>query len=193
MTGPSHIFAMIHRSEALQLLSNYLENPKLRYHSFAVEAIMKNTAAWLDKDQQLWGLVGLVHDLDYEYTQQNPQTHGLVTAEILDGLLPDKAINAIKAHNYVHTDTIPTSSLDKALLASDALSGLIIATALVMPQKKLAEVTVESLKKKFTDSSFAKGCSRRRIMLCEDIGISRDDFLQLGLDSLQQVASTIGL
>lgn len=184
---------MIDRAEAVKLLQKYLNEDKLRKHSFAVEAIMQETAARLHKDRSLWSLVGLLHDLDYEYTQGNPQRHGNVTVDIIDQLLPESALHAIKAHNYIHTDVMPISSLDKALIAADAISGLIIATALIMPQQKLAHVTVSSIRKKFKDNSFAKGCDRKKILLCEDIGFSLDDFLTLGLQSLQPIASSLDL
>ncbi len=184
---------MITRKEALILLNNYLQTNTIRKHSYAVEAIMKKTASFLHKDENLWGIVGLLHDIDYEYTANNPQQHGTVSADLLINLLPTIGINAIKGHNHIHTDYIPTTSIDKALIASDALSGLIIATALVMPQKKLQEVTIESLTKKMKDKSFAKGCDRKRIRLCQDFGIEEDVFLQIGLSALQEIHDTLGL
>ena len=115
---------MIIRDEALQLLKRHLKNENLLKHSFAVEAILKEMADILKKDEELWGLTGLLHDLDYEYTKQNPEKHAITTAEILEELLPTEAINAIKAHNYQQTMQIPQTSLDKALISADAVSGL---------------------------------------------------------------------
>ncbi len=184
---------MIDRNEALLLLNRYLKNKNLLKHSYAVEAIMKATAKQLSKNTKLWGQVGLLHDLDYEYTEGNPQKHANVSAQLLNGLLPEKAINAIKAHNYTHTDYVPTTSIDKGLLAADAVSGLIIATALVMPHKTLEEVRLQTLKRKIKDTSFAKGCDRKKIQLCTDIGITLDDFLLLSLKSLQNISDTLNL
>lgn len=184
---------MINKEEATVLLKNYLENDKLRKHSYAVEAIMKKTAAHLHKDETLWGLVGLLHDIDYEYTQNNPQKHGTVSAEILDNLLPSRAINAIKGHNYIHTGYMPATTLDKALIAADAISGLIIATALVMPEKTMEEVNNSTVLKKMKDHSFAKGCDRKKINLIQDIGIDTKDFIKMSLSALKDIHSDLGL
>ncbi len=184
---------MIGRETAFALLKKYLRADNLIKHSLAVEAIMKEFAKKLQKDEKLWAVTGLLHDLDYEYTERDPAQHTTVSAQILDGILPEKSINAIKAHNYMHTDYVPTTSIDKALIAADAVSGLIIATALVMPSKKLSDVRVETLIHKFNDNSFAKGCNRKRIELCEDIGVSLDDFLALALNALQNISDELAL
>jgi len=184
---------MITRKEAITLLHNYLQDDKLRKHSYAVEAIMRETASFLNKDIHLWGIVGLLHDIDYEYTQANPNEHGTVSAELCNDLIPSKAINAIKGHNYIHTGYLPTTYLDKALIASDASSGLIIATALVMPHKKLEEVKFSSLNKKMNDTSFAKNIDRKRIQLCLDLGIDVDSFLKISLNALQKINKDLSL
>ena len=91
---------MMDRDEGIKLLKQYLGNENLIKHSLAVEAILQEMARSLDKDKELWALTGLLHDLDYEYTKENPEKHATITAEILKELLPDEAIHAIKAHNY---------------------------------------------------------------------------------------------
>jgi len=184
---------MINREEALVLLRKYLRDDKLIKHSLAVEAIMKRTAGKFSKDEELWGLTGLLHDLDYDYTKEEPEKHTTIAARVLDGLLPDEAIHAIKAHNYTHTEVMPATVLDKSLIAADAISGLVIAAALIMPSKKLAEVRVETLINKFDDNSFAKGCSRTRIELCIDAGVSLEAFLALSLKALTEIADELGL
>jgi len=184
---------MINREEAFSLLKKYLRDDKLIKHSLAVEAIMKEMGKKLGKDEELWGITGLLHDLDYEYTQREPEKHAKISAQMLTGLLPDDAVNAIKAHNYMHTDYIPTTSLDKLLIASDAVSGLIVAAALVMPSKKLAEVRPETLKNKFNDRSFASGCNRSRIELCLDAGMGVEEFLSMSLNALKQIAGILNL
>jgi len=184
---------MISREEAFSLLKKYLRDDKLIKHSLAVEAIMKEMGRKLGKDEELWGITGLLHDLDYEYTQGEPEKHAKISAQILTGLIPDDALNAIKAHNYMHTDYTPTTSIDKLLIASDAISGLIVAVALVMPSKKLAEVRPETLKNKFNDRSFATGCNRIRIELCLDAGIGVEEFLSISLNVLKQIAGTLDL
>ena len=185
---------MIHRDEAFALVRKYIgRNDKLIKHSLAVEAIMREMARRLAKDEELWGLTGLLHDIDYEYTQKEPEKHANLAAQILQGLLPERGVNAIKAHNYMHTDYIPVTSIDKALIAADAVSGLVIATALVMPSKKLSEVKLKTLISKFRDSSFATGCSRNRIELCLDAGIELEVFLSLSLDALKNISDDLGL
>ncbi len=184
---------MMDRDEGIKLLKQYLGNENLIKHSLAVEAILQEMARSLDKDKELWALTGLLHDLDYEYTKENPEKHATVTAEILKELLPDEVIHAIKAHNYKHTMQIPETYLDKALIAADAVSGLIIAAALVMPSKKLADVKPTTLHNKYKDKSFAAGCNRKRIYLCTDIGLERDKFLELSLTALKNIADQLDL
>jgi hypothetical protein len=184
---------MISREESLELLKRYLKNENMIKHSLAVESILKETAKKVNGEEEVWTLAGLLHDLDYEYTKEEPERHSVVSAQILDELLPKEAINAIKAHNYKHTMQTPESKLDKLLIAADAVSGLIVASALVMPSKKLSEVTVKTLIKKFKDKSFAAGCDRKRIMLCEDVGIGINEFLESSLNALKNIADKLGL
>jgi len=184
---------MITRDEVFRLFEKYLQDDKIIKHSLAVEAIMIKMARKLDENETLWGLTGLLHDLDYEYTHGEPQNHANVTAKVLEGLLPRSGVNAIKAHNYIHTHHPPTTILDKTLIAADAISGLIIATALIMPTRKLSEVETKTLLKKFKDNSFAKGCNRSKIRLCIDVGISKDMFLELSLNALKEISDKLGL
>jgi len=184
---------MINRDESFALLRKYVKDDKLLKHSLAVEAILAKMARNLEEDERIWGLTGLLHDLDYEYTQEEPEKHATISAQILEGLIPRDAVNAIKAHNYMHTDYIPTTKLDKALIAADAASELIIATALVMPSKKLFEVELKTLVNKFRENSFAKGCNRDRIELCLDIGISQEMFLEMSLNALKEISDKLDI
>jgi putative nucleotidyltransferase with HDIG domain len=184
---------MLTRAEAVPLLKRNLRTENLIKHSFAVEAILEDMARKLGEDPQLWGLTGLLHDLDYDFTKNDPEKHSLVTIKVLSDLLPPEAINAIKAHNYQYTAQIPQTYLDKSLIAADAVSGLIIAAALVMPAKKLADVTPKTLMGKFKDKSFAAGCNRKRIELCEDMELELQMFLELSLDSLKRISDALGL
>ena len=184
---------MIERNEAEIWLKKYLFDDKLIKHSYAVEAIMGNLAEYLERDINYWKLVGLLHDLDYEYSKENPEKHSQITAELLDGLLPEEGINAIKAHNYLYSKYFPATTIDKSLIAADAVSGLIIASALVMPSKKLKDVKIESLIKKYKDKTFAKGCDRKRIQLCQDVGIDLNKFLDISLKSLQKISDELNL
>jgi len=184
---------MIDREQGLELLNKYIKTENMKKHSFAVEAILKEIAVRKDKDVQLWTLTGLLHDLDYEFTKEEPEKHSMVTTQILKGLLPEELINAIQAHNYKHTLQFPETDLDKALIAADAVSGLIIATALVVPSKKLGDVQLKTLINKYKDNSFARGCNRRRIDLCEDIGLELNEFLELSLNALNKISNELGL
>lgn len=184
---------MIDRKEAIIWLKKYLLDDKLIKHSIAVEAIMGNIAIHLNKNEQLWKLVGLLHDLDYEYTKNKPEEHSNLTAELLEGIIPEEGINAIKSHNYIYTKYLPASSLDKMLIASDSISGLIIATALVLPTKKISDIKLETLIKKFNDKSFAKGCDRKKINLCTDIGIDTKTFIKISLESLKKISDKLDL
>ncbi len=183
---------MISRNEALELIEKYIKNDKLRKHMIAVEAIMRALAQKLNENEELWGLVGLLHDLDYEIVGKNMNKHGLISAQMLEGKLPSEALNAIRAHNEL-TGFSDDSKLAIALKAADQVSGLIIATALVMPNKKLAEVKVKSLKKKFKQKDFARNVKRDKILLCEKLGLSLNEFFQISLEALQSISKELGL
>ncbi len=184
---------MLSREEALQLLKKYLKTENLFKHSLAVEIILRDTAQTIHEDEELWALTGLLHDLDYDYTKTEPHNHAKMSAQILDGILPEELINAIKSHNYRHTNQLPETALDKALIAADAISGLVIATALVIPSKKLRDVELSTLINKYKDNSFARGFDRKRIDLCVDFGIPLDHFLNLSLKALTKIADELGL
>jgi len=183
---------MLSREDALRLLKQYLKNDKLIKHCLAVGAIMRAVAGELGEDENLWELVGLLHDIDYEIVGKDLSRHGLVSAELLEGKLPDNALHAIKAHNEL-TGVNADTKLALALRASDHASGLIIATALVMPHKRLEEVRLESLLRKFKQKDFARNIKRERILSCEKIGLSLDKFLLLALEALQNIHGDLGL
>jgi len=184
---------MIAREDAYNLVKKYIRKENLIKHSLAVEAIMRAIARKLGRDENLWGLTGLLHDIDYDYTYDDPSEHGIVACQMLEGLLPEDGLNAIKAHNYQYTSHTPIRTIEKAMVAADAVSGLIIATALVMPSKKLADVKLETLLKKFDDKSFARGSDRRKISICYDFGLTLREFLDLSLKALQEIADDLGL
>jgi putative nucleotidyltransferase with HDIG domain len=184
---------MLSRNEAFDLVKKHVSKRNVVYHMFAVEAIMRSTAKHFGENEELWGLVGLLHDVDYEKTEATPEKHSLVAEDILKGLIPDELIKAIKTHNFLHTGVKPETRMEKALIACDAISGLLVACALVMPSKKLADVRTETVAKKFKDKDFARGADRERILVCEEIGIPRDRFFEIALNGLKDVATEIGL
>jgi len=185
---------MLTKKEALTLIKKNVTKRNSLYHMIAVEAIMKNLARHLNENENLWGLTGLLHDIDYEKTEGKPEKHGLLSEEILSNFdVPEEVIRAIKAHNFHHTHVKPQNTMEKALIACDAISGLLVACALVMPSKKLAEVKVDTVAKKFRDKSFARRVERERILFCEEFGIPRKTFYKIALNGLMTVSSEINL
>jgi putative nucleotidyltransferase with HDIG domain len=183
---------MLTREGALCLIKEHVRDEKLIKHMLAVEAIMKKVAEFLGEDQKKWGLVGLLHDLDYDEIE-HPKYHGIIACDILAGKVNEEILKAIKSHNFENTKVMPESKLENCLIASDSISGLIIALALMMPSKKLAEVKAESIKKKFKQKDFARNCSRERIAFCEKAGIEKENFFEISLKALQEIAVDLGL
>jgi putative nucleotidyltransferase with HDIG domain len=181
------------REEALSLVGKNVQKRNVVYHMLAVESIMKSLAKHLGEDEEKWGLVGLLHDVDYEKTEATPEKHSLLAEGMLEDLVSEEIIRAIKTHNYSHTGVMPETRMEKALIACDAISGLLVACALVMPSKKLADVKAESVTKKFKDKDFARGADRDRIVLCEEIGIPKEKFFEIALNGLRAAASEMGL
>jgi len=185
---------MLTREEALSLVKKNVTKKNFVYHMLAVEAIMKSMAKHFGENEPLWGLTGLLHDIDYGKTETTPEKHALLAEEILkDFVLPKEIVRAIKAHNFQYTDIKPETKMEKALIACDAVSGLLVACALVMPSKKLTDVNVETVIKKFKAKDFARGVDRERILFCEEIGIPKEEFFEIALDGLKSISSEIGL
>lgn len=181
------------REKALALVKEYVSDETLINHMIATGAIMGGLAKKLGQDIEKWVVTGIVHDIDYEETKDNPELHSIRGGEILKELgFDEEIVQAVIAHNEIHGIKRKTL-LDKALFAADPLSGLIVATAYVMPSRKLEEVKVSSLKKKFKDKTFAKGANRDQIKTCEELGISLDEFLEIGLNSMKEISEQIGL
>lgn len=181
------------REQAFNLLKENLTNDNLIKHSLAVEAIMRGLAERLGEDVEKFGLAGLLHDIDYDVTFEDPNRHSLLGAEILEKHgLPEDIIYAVKVHNEIHgLDRI--SLLDKALYAADPTSGFITAAALVRPDKKLEGVQLKSLKKRFKEKAFAKGANREQMVTCSELGLELDEFLTICLESMKKVAEDLGL
>jgi len=184
---------MLERDEALKLVREKVDDERYVKHMLAVEAIMRGLAKRMGEDEDLWGLTGLLHDLDYVETEGDMSRHGKVTVEIIGNMVPEEVSHAILAHNEEGTGVTPKTKLDKALIAADAISGLIIATALVMPNKRLSEVKVKSVRKKFKSKDFARGVSRERIIVCEELGLELSEFIEIALESMKEIAGELGL
>ena len=181
------------RNEALNLVKENVSNKNLVKHMIAVEAIMRGLAERLDKDPEEWGLIGLLHDIDFDKTKDDPKSHSVVAAEMLKGKIDDEKIRVIKSHNFEHTGFMPEKNIDYALIAADAVSGLVIAAALVIPSKKLADVKAESIGKRYKEKDFARNCSRENMLFCEKLGITKEEFFELSLKALQGISAELGL
>jgi len=181
------------RAEILAAVEGRVASVNLRRHMLATEAIMRALAARLGEDPDVWGLTGLAHDLDVEETEADFTRHGAVAAETVRELgLPDAAVHAISAHNP-ETGVVAGSPLDTGLIASDQLSGLITAAALVRPEKDLGGVKLKSVRKRFREGAVARGVDRDSIARCSELGLELDEFLALGLEAMQGIAADLGL
>ena len=181
-------------TEARALVEERIPQRNLVNHCVAVEAIMDALARRFglsDEDVTRWALAGLLHDLDYAETGEDPARHGLVTAELLAGKVDDEILHAILGH----ADKVARESLmDKALYAADPTTGFVVAAALVRPDKQLANVEVRSLLKRWKEKAFARGASREQMATAEqELGMTREDFLALSLAAMQARAGELGL
>ncbi|MGI6467510.1 MAG: HDIG domain-containing protein [Syntrophomonadaceae bacterium] len=181
------------RNEALELLKKHVKSQNLINHSLAVEAIMRGLARHLQEDEESFGLAGLLHDIDYDQTADDPMRHSAIGAEMLAQMgLPEELCYAVKAHNDAHG--LPRRTLlDHALYAADPASGFITAAALIRPDKQLSAVEMKSLRKRFKEKSFARGASREQMATCSELGMDLDTFLEIALQSMKKIAGEIGL
>ncbi len=182
------------REEALDLLHQHVKNQNLIKHMLAAEAIMRALARKFGEDEEKWALAGLLHDIDWEETQDTPELHTVKSKEYLTeaGLDPE-IVQAIYVHNHVH-GVEPKTLLEKALYSAEELTGLIVACALVQPDKKLASVKRESVLKKFKQPSFAAGVNRDIILKAEEyLGLSLEELIDIELSAMQEIADDLGL
>jgi putative nucleotidyltransferase with HDIG domain len=183
---------MISRAEAFALVGERIPEANLVHHCVAAEIIMEALAKRLgcdEADTGRWALAGLLHDLDYAETADDPARHGLVSTELLAGLVDDEMLHAILAH----ADKAPRETLmDRALWCADPTTGFITAAALVRPEKDIAGVQLKSLTKRWKEKSFARGANREQMAACAELGLERDEFLALSLGAMQARAEEIG-
>jgi uncharacterized protein len=184
---------MIERKSALELLESNLSNMNLVRHCLAAEAVMRRLAEDRGEDADLWGITGLLHDLDYEKTECTPEKHGLVSAEMLSGQLPEDSIRAIKAHNFENNGVERLSDFEHLLAAGESITGLIVAVALVYPGKQLEPVKLKSVLKRMNMTAFARSVPRETIRECSMAGYELSEFVALSLEAMKGVASEIGL
>jgi len=182
------------REDAIELLKKYVKNENMIKHCLASEAVMAAVADHLGEDRDKWALAGLLHDLDVEITDADLKVHGLKTVEILQekGIDPE-IIDAIRMHNEGAHDDKRTSVFHHALAAGETITGLIIATTLVYPDKKLASVKAKSITKRMKEKAFARSVDRDTIRECELIGIPLPEFAALSLAAMQGIHEDLGL
>ncbi|HDP94733.1 MAG TPA: HDIG domain-containing protein [Candidatus Aminicenantes bacterium] len=181
----------MNRTEALKLVNQHLENPNMVKHCLAVEACMRALATRFDGDPHTWGLAGLLHDLDYAFTADDPDRHGIQTTEMLaDYDLSADILHAIKAHNgKAGLDSL----MDIALYTTDPTTGFIIACALMHPDRKLAAIDLRFMQKRFNAKAFARGAGREQMAECRRLNMNLDEFLNTCLDAMTGIAAELGL
>ena len=184
----------ISRDQALDLLHRHIKNPNMIKHSLASEAVLGALADRLGEDRETWSLAGLLHDLDVEMTQADLAVHGMEAARILEenGVGPE-IVQAVKLHNEQACGEKRSAVFHHALAAGETITGLIIATALVYPDKKLASVKSKSVVKRMKEKAFAASVNRDVIMECERLPIPLPEFAEIALRAMQSISNELEL
>lgn len=193
---------MVTRERVQELLDKYVTTEWLRLHMRESEVIMRNLAKHFGEDENLWGLSGLLHDIDYDYVNKDPERHVVEFDKILEMEnlkigedIPEEMYHAIKAH-YEENSAIEEkreNNLDYALSAAENISGFLVACALVQPDKKIKSVGVDSVLKKLKKKDFAKAVNRELIYDIEKTGMSLEKFVSISLESLGEISEEIVL
>ncbi len=181
------------RQAAMTLLKKYNQNEGLIKHALAVEGVMRHFARKLGEDEEKWGIIGLIHDLDYE---QFPDQHCAKTREILETeQWPEDYIHAVVSHGWgICSDVKPEERMEKILYTIDELTGLVVTTALVRPSKSVMDLKAKSVKKKWKDKRFAAGVDRSIIDKgAEMLGLDRTELINETIMGMRSVAAEIGL
>lgn len=181
------------REQALKELKGRLSNESLIKHSLAVEAIMKELAEYFKEDVENWAMAGLMHDIDYDRTKDDMSKHSLDGADILENLGFDgSVVYAVKAHNAYH-GIKRKRKMDKALYAADAVSGLITASALIVETKKLEDIDLDFVLKRYKEKRFAANVDRDQIKECEEFGFDVNGFIEMALKAMKKISKELGL
>lgn len=190
----------INKQKADGLVDKYVTNPVTKLHCIESEAIMKAMASHFGENEENWRIIGLLHDIDWDLSKNDTKNHCKLCVEILkEAGGTNFLIETIQSHGYgIENCGAPSgkersSQIEYCLVAAETLTGLIIASALMQPDKKLSSISLKSLKKKFKNKKFAAGCRRELIQECEKAGVSLDEFLDLGLKALQDIHEKLGL
>lgn len=181
------------RDRLVAEVKDRIKTKNLFKHILAVEAVMRKLACHFGEDEERWGAAGLLHDIDYEETKNDPEKHSLLSGEIAEEMGYDQEIvDAVVAHNHIHGK--PRNTLmAKALYSADPLTGLIVASALISPAKKLSGIDTKFVLNRMAEKSFAKGANRDIIRTCSDMGLSLEEFVGMGLEAMQGISKDLGL
>jgi len=191
------------REEALEILNEKVKTSNLIKHSLAVEAVMAELANYFsaqggsasgeNDDRNKWALAGLLHDIDYEETKDEPEQHSLKGAQFLESLgIESEIVSAVKKHNNVHGLTRETK-IEQALFCADPITGLIVAAALVLPDKKISVLAPDNVLNRFKEKGFARGANREHIAACNELDLTLEQFIALSLSAMQKISAEIGL
>jgi len=182
------------RSEALELLRHHVKQENLVRHCIATEAIMRSLARHFGEDEDLWGITGLLHDMDLELVGEDMHKHARKTVEILEGKgFPEAGLKAILAHNGDVLGVPMSNPFEHCLSAAETITGLVVACTLVYPSKKVADVKPKSIRKRMKEKRFAAAVNRDRIAAIEGAGLGLDEFIPLALEAMRTVGDDIGL
>lgn len=183
------------RDQAFELLKQNVKNEKLINHCLASEAVLRALARRLGEDPDQWGLAGLLHDIDIELTNADPATHAMEGAKMLEQLgIDPEIVEAVMLHNeHAAHGRIRHKPLHHALAAGETITGLITATTLVYPDKKVSSVKPKSITKRMKEKAFAASVNRETIMECEKLGLSLQEFVECALNAMKETDDEIGL
>ncbi len=185
----------MNREDALILIRKYVKNVNSIKHMMATEAIMRALAKRFNEDEELWGLTGLLHDIDMEIVDYviEPSKHGKEGAEILkEEGINKEIVEAVKAHNPA-TGKKAETMMEKAIYCSDPLTGLIVASTLVLPSRKISDLNASSVMNRYKEKSFARGADRDIIASSSEMGISLEEFIEIGLEAMKKIDKELGL
>jgi putative nucleotidyltransferase with HDIG domain len=184
---------LMQRDEIVAEVQKRIKTKNLFKHILAVEAVMRRIAREMGEDEDRWGAAGLLHDIDYEETKDDPERHSIISGKIAEEFgFDSEIVDAVKAHNEFHG--FPRETLmAKVLYSADPLTGLIVASALISPQKKLSAIDAGFVINRMKEKSFAKGANRDIIRACSDFGMSLDRFVALGVEAMQGIHKELGL
>jgi predicted hydrolase (HD superfamily) len=201
------------REQALEVVKQNIKSPQMVNHMLATEAVMRALARRFGEDEDRWGLAGLLHDADAEISASAEEeaipsksngkglalgkhgtmpAQGLLVPKLTQDALDEEIAGAIASHNP-YTGIKPKGRMGWALYSADPLTGLIVASALVLPGKRLGALTAESVLKRFAESRFAKGANRTQIAACSELGLTLEEFIDIGLAAMKAIAGEIGL